>query len=268
VLALNQVSVWGLASPALALSLAGSAMLMVFLVRQERASAAPLVELRLFRTPAFSAGVVAVVLGYAMLYGMFFLMSFALEHGYGDSPAAAGFRMAVIPVALGITAPFSGALSDRVGARLLSAGGMAICLVAVVILAITAANPGMSRLIGSAAFAIFGIGLGVFIAPSNNATLEAAPAALSGEAGSLLNLMRVLGTSLGVASASSTLSWRLAVTTGSHGGWIPFAGHPLLAAVEGSLAMLAVMAVVAGGVSLIRVRDPPTVPSRSDGVAP
>jgi EmrB/QacA subfamily drug resistance transporter len=268
VLALNQVSVWGLASPALALSLAGSAMLMVFLVRQERASAAPLVELRLFRTPAFSAGVVAVVLGYAMLYGMFFLMSFALEHGYGDSPAAAGFRMAVIPVALGITAPFSGTLSDRMGARLLSAGGMAICLVALVILAITAANPGMSRLIGSAAFAIFGIGLGVFIAPSNHATLEAAPASLSGEAGSLLNLMRVLGTSLGVASASSTLSWRLAVTTGAHGGWIPFAGHPLLAAVEGSLAMLAVMAIVAGGVSLIRVRDPAAVQSRSGGVAP
>jgi nitrate/nitrite transporter NarK len=229
-----------------------SAVLMVLLVRQERASTSPLVDLRLFQQPAFSNGVIAVVLGYAMLYGMFFLMSFALEHGYGDSPEAAGFRLAVIPVALGIAAPFGGALSDRMGARLLSATGMALCVAALLILAVTAAEPAVSRLVGMAAFALFGAGLGVFIAPNNHATIKAAPASLSGEAGSMLNLMRVLGTSLGVASASSMLSWRLEIMTGSHDDWIPFAGHRLLGAVESSLAMLAIMAVVAGGVSLIR----------------
>jgi hypothetical protein len=109
---------------------------------------------------------------------------------------------------------------------------------------------------GTAAFALFGAGLGVFIAPNNHATIKAAPASLSGEAGSLLNLMRVLGTSLGVASASATLSWRLKTETGSHDGWIPFAGHPLLGAVESSLVMLAVMAIAAGAVSLIRPRRP------------
>ena len=155
------------------------------------------------------------MLGYAMLYGMFFLMSFALEHGYGDSPVAAGLRLAVIPVALGIVAPFSGGLSDRIGARLLSAAGMAVCVVALVILALEEADPDASRLFGSAAFALFGAGLGVFIAPNNHETIKAAPASLSGEAGSLLNLMRALGTSLGVASASSTLSWRLQATTGA-----------------------------------------------------
>jgi EmrB/QacA subfamily drug resistance transporter len=145
VLALNQVSVWGLASPAMIACCGLSAVLMVLLVRQERASTSPLVDLRLFQQPAFSYGVIAVVLGYAMLYGMFFLMSFALEHGYGDSPEAAGFRLAVIPVALGIAAPFGGALSDRMGARLLSATGMALCVAALLILAVTAAEPAVSR---------------------------------------------------------------------------------------------------------------------------
>jgi EmrB/QacA subfamily drug resistance transporter len=264
VLALNQVSVWGMTSPAMIACSGSSVVLMVLLVRQERASASPLVNLGLFRQPAFSYGVIAVVLGYAMLYGMFFLMSFALEHGYGDSPEAAGFRLAVIPVALGIAAPFSGALSDRMGARLLSAAGMAFCLAALLILAVTEAEPTVSRQVGTAAFALFGAGLGVFIAPNNHATIEAAPASLSGEAGSMLNLMRVLGTSLGVASASSTLSWQLESATGSHDDWIPFAGHPLLGAVESSLAMLAIMAVAAGGVSWIRTtsRVAGTVASR------
>ena len=252
VLALNQVSVWGVTSPAMIACSALSVVLMVLLVRQEHASASPLVDLRLFRQPAFSCGVIAVVLGYAMLYGMFFLMSFALEHGYGDSPEAAGFRLAVIPVALGIAAPFSGALSDRMGARLLGGTGMALCLIALLILAVGEADPTASRQVGTAAFALFGAGLGVFIAPNNHATIKAAPASLSGEAGSLLNLMRVLGTSLGVAAASSMLSWRLEIATGSHDDWIPFAGHPLLGAVESSLAMLAIFAVAAGGVSLIR----------------
>jgi nitrate/nitrite transporter NarK len=187
---------------------------------------------------------------------MFFLMSFALVHGYGDSPEVAGFRLAVIPVALGVVAPLSGALSDRLGARLLSATGMAACVAALVILGIAEADPTASRHMGTAAFVLFGAGLGVFIAPSNHATIKAAPASLSGEAGSMLNLMRVLGTSLGVASASSTLSWRLKTGTGSHDGWILFAGHPLLGAVESSLVMLAIMAIAAGAVSLVRPRRP------------
>ncbi len=257
VLVLNQVSVWGPASPVIVAFTVMSAVLIWLLVRQERASPSPLVDLRLFGSAAFSCGAIAVLLGYAMLYGMFFLMSFALEHGYGDSPLAAGLRLAVIPVALGIVAPFSGALSDRLGARLLSAAGMALCVVALLVLALEEADPNASRLFGSAAFALFGAGLGVFIAPNNHQTIKAAPASLSGEAGSMLNLMRALGTSLGVAGASSTLSWRLQATTGAHDSSGPFAGPALLGAVESSLAMLAGMAIAAGAVSLVRSKSPP-----------
>src|SRR5215472_10940412 len=62
--------------------------------------------------------------------------------------------------------------------------------------------------------AIFGAGLGMFIAPNNSATMSAAPRERSGEAGALLSLMQVFGTSVGVAGASAVLSWRLAALTG------------------------------------------------------
>jgi nitrate/nitrite transporter NarK len=180
-------------------------------------------------------------------------MSFLLEHGYGDSPEAAGFRLAIIPVTLGIVAPFSGAISDRLGARLLSGVGMTGCVAALLVLGIDVADPMTNRQIGTAAFALFGAGLGVFIAPNNHTTIKAAPASLSGEAGSMLNLMRVLGTSLGVASASSSLSWGLGIVSGVHGGWIPSAGQTLLRAVEIGLGMLAVMALTAGAMSIFGV---------------
>ena len=65
------------------------------------------------------------------------------------------------------------------------------------------------------ALAVFGAGLGMFIAPNNSSTLGAAPGDRASEAGGLLNFMRVFRTSVGVACASAVLSWRLATPTGT-----------------------------------------------------
>ena len=140
-----------------------------------------------------------------MLYGMFFLMSFALEHGYGDSPLAAGLRLAVIPVALGIVAPFSGALSDRLGARMLSAAGMAFCVAALVILVLAEADPAASRLVSTGGVRPVRCRPRRVHRAQQSRDHQRCSRILSGEAGSMLNLMRALGTSLGVASASVNL---------------------------------------------------------------
>jgi integrase len=96
-----------------------------------------------------------------------------------------------------------------------------------------AAEPSASGWLGFACLVGFGAGLGVFIAPNNHATINAAPQSLSGEAGAMLNLMRVLGTSLGVASASSMLSWRMQVASGSHERRLSqFSEHQLIGAAQ------------------------------------
>ena len=65
------------------------------------------------------------------------------------------------------------------------------------------------------ALAVFGLGQGLFISPNNSALMAAAPARLTGEAGGLLNVMRSLGISMGIAAAASLLAWRLAALTGA-----------------------------------------------------
>jgi EmrB/QacA subfamily drug resistance transporter len=250
-LAVNQASDWGIGSPALLGCAAAAIVLMALLVRHERSTGFPLVDLRLFRSRGFSAGAGAVVLGYAMLYAMFFLMSFALVRGYHDSAQLAGVRLAIIPVAIGLVAPFSGALGLRLGTRALRVVGMTGCVAAIAVLAIVALEPDASRRIGFIALALFGAGLGVFIAPNNAATLGAAPPDLAGSAGAMLNLMRVLGTSLGVASSSAMLSWRL------HAAAFGLAAdRALLGAVEDSLAMVAAFAVAAAILSMVRESNP------------
>ncbi|MBL9059736.1 MAG: hypothetical protein JNK88_06910 [Mangrovicoccus sp.] len=133
-----------------------------------------------------------MTLAYALMYDMFFLMSFALEHGFGETPRAAGFRLAIIPVVIG---------AGRIGAV-----AMALCLGGLSTLILTLGLSPEHHLYDTLAFALIGVGLGLFIAPNSAASIAAAPADLSGAAGSLLNLMRVLGTSLGVAVGATTLA--------------------------------------------------------------
>jgi hypothetical protein len=130
--AIAQWRVWGLSAPLIACAAAGPLLLAAFIWREAKAPA-PLIDLRLFRSPAFSAGCVGVLVSFAMLYGMFFAMSFALIRGYHDPAFAAGLRLTIIPVALGLVAPFGGAWSDK-RPRLVMAGGMAICIASAVAL--------------------------------------------------------------------------------------------------------------------------------------
>jgi EmrB/QacA subfamily drug resistance transporter len=254
ILALNQVTAWGPASPYFIFCLVATIVLMALLVRHEGRTPFPLLDLRLLRSAAFSFDALAVLLGYAMLYSMFFLMSFVLIRGFHDSAEHAGLRLAVIPIAIGAVAPLSGALSARLPPRLVRFAGMAICVLALLFLAIIALQPTVSRTEGTMAVAVFGAGLGAFIPLSNLAAISHAPPALASEAGGMLNLMRVLGTSLGVASTASMLSWRFYVLTGAASKGDFFSGRPLLGAVESSFLMLAVFAAVAAILSM--VRDP------------
>ena len=240
---------WGLSAPLLSCAAAGPILLGLFIWRESRASA-PLIDLRLFKSAAFSAGCVGVLVSYAMLYGMFFAMSFALIRGYHDPVFAAGLRLTVVPVALGLVAPFSGALADK-RPRLVMGGGMALCLAAALALIALLTGTPESLLGVMAALAAFGAGLGLYIAPNNSATIGAAPAEKSGVAGGLLNLLRVFGTGVGVAAASTALGWGLyAAGAGGRTAHAPQAA--LLSAVGGVLAMLAIFAALGAAAALVR----------------
>jgi EmrB/QacA subfamily drug resistance transporter len=252
VLCLNQMPTWGLMSPAMILTAGVTVMMGALLCWRELRSSSPLLDLRIFANPVFACGIAGVVLSAALLYGIFFIVSFGLVRGYHRPVELAGLRLAVIPIAIGIVAPLSGMLAEKFQPRLLSAGGMALCVASLVTLAIIATEHQADVVMGGIALALFGVGLGLFITPNNHRTLNAAPAHLSVEASALLNLMRVLGGSLGAAAASSVLTWRIQVATGGQSHWTIFEGRPLLEAVESGFLMLTILAVVAGLLALVR----------------
>jgi EmrB/QacA subfamily drug resistance transporter len=254
ILILNQVSVWRLASPAMILCVIALAAFLALFVWQERRTAYPLVDLALFSHRAFVAGITGIALGYALLYGMFFLMSFALVHGLHESARLAGLKLAVIPVAIGLAAPLGVALSERFGSRSIGVAGMALCTAAIGVLSAIAFKPAGTLVSGLSAFALFGVGLGLFIAPNSHATIDAAPASHSSQAAGMVNLMRVFGTCIGISTASSLMSLRMERLAATAGLDDLFEGSLLLEAIESSLVVLAVFALIAAGAALVRPR--------------
>ena len=243
-LVISQLNDWGLLSFRVLGCAAAAILLFVSFIRQERRTRAPLIQLGLFRSRSFSGGTVAVTLSYAMLYAMFFAMSFALVRGYHETPLTAGLHLVLVPVALGVVAPFSGAVAE-LRPRHVMLSGLALCVGAVIWLRWSFTGTPDSMLWIMAGLVAYGAGLGLFIAPNNSATLAAAPADHAGQAGGLLNLMRAFGTATGVASADALLAWRLERTTGLHERTVAADEHALLDAVGDVMLLIAAFAVVA-----------------------
>jgi hypothetical protein len=256
-LAITEAQAWGLSGPLVVSAVVALSLLSAF-DWHERKAPAPLIDPKLFRAEAFSAGAVGVLVSYAMLYGTFFTMSFALVRGYHDPSFAAGLRLTIVPVALGLVAPFSGAASDK-HPRLVMLAGMAFSAVSAIALTqlLTGRPDGLPGVM--ILLAVFGGGLGLYIAPNNNATVAAAPAGKSGEAGGLLNLLRVLGTGVGVAAASAVLSFRLGMAAGIPARTAGVPESALLAAVDDTLVMLAAFGAL-GAVMAIIHGNPQTHP--------
>ena len=198
---LTEVHAWGLVSPPIISCIVISVVLLPIFVWREGKARAPLLNPTLFSYPAFRYGAFAVFLSYALLYGMFLLMSFVLVRGYAEPAVTAGLRLAVIPVALGAVAPVSGALNERLGSRILTALGMIVCVVSLILLEAVLKATVDSLPLVMVLLALFGIGLGLFIAPNNDATVHAVPADRSGQAGAMVNLMRSLAPRLGYRPA-------------------------------------------------------------------
>jgi EmrB/QacA subfamily drug resistance transporter len=250
--AVNEAHVWGLASPAFLAGVLGGFVLLLLFVFAERRAPNPLMDLALFRSGAFATGNAANLISYAMLFGLFFLMPFVFIRVYQETALMAGLRLSIVPVMLGLTAPFSGSLSDRLGARVLSASGMAICVAAMALLYAVLDGSASSMPAVMLALATVGVGQGMFTSPNSNSIMAAAPERLAGEAGSLMNVMRACGMSVGIAASSALLSWQLEMQTGRFVGTIGVSADALIGASRGVLLLLAALAAVAGLISLVR----------------
>ncbi|MFE6331695.1 MFS transporter [Streptomyces sp. NPDC057798] len=159
----------------------------------------PLMDLRLFRRPAFSGAVVGAVAAFVALSMTLLLNTLYLQHTRGWTPLATG--LATLPLAVGATvcAPWSGRMVGRTGPRLplLLAGGF----ITVGALFLVRLTPHTSVFLLLAAYAFIGIGFGFANAPITNTAVNGLPRDRAGVAGAITSTARQLGSALGIALA-------------------------------------------------------------------
>ncbi|BCL78182.1 MFS transporter [Ktedonobacteria bacterium brp13] len=198
VMALIEGSSVGWTSPLiLGLFIGSTVCLLAFLFVEARVPE-PMVPLRLFANSVFSvANVASVILGFAMMGSLFFLVQF-LQNVQGYSAFETGLR--TLPASVGIfaIAPFVGRLTARIGPRLPIILGALLGTTALFLLA-TTLQPDTSYVTLGWQIALFGIGCGFMMTPLTAAVLSATPQERSGLGSSLLNTSRQVGITLGVA---------------------------------------------------------------------
>jgi EmrB/QacA subfamily drug resistance transporter len=235
-LALNQGHAWGWTSPAILILLAAAVVFLAVFLVIERRVPSPMLDLSLFRVGLFSASTASAVFNYICLYSVVFLLPFYLIEARGLSAAQAGLILTAQPIIMAITAPLSGTLSDRIGARLLSTLGMAIIAVGLFLLAHVTASSPLSYV--ALSLATVGLGTGTFISPNTSALLGAAPLNRRGIASGIMATARNVGMVLGVGLAGAVLT-----TVQAHG-QVPGSAAATIAGVQAGFLVAVGVAVL------------------------
>jgi EmrB/QacA subfamily drug resistance transporter len=185
---------------------------LIFFIRWEKQASYPLLDLNLFRIPAFSFGNAARWISFITMSISNLLMPFFLQLGMGLDPLRAGFLVAPTPFAMALLAPLTGWMSERFAPERLCALGLAINGGSCVLLAFLPAGASAVQII--LGLALLGVGMGIFQTPNNNLLMSSVPRNRLGVGSSVLSIVRSLGYSVGAALAAAIVSAQLAVSTG------------------------------------------------------
>ena len=177
---------------------------LIILLAWEARTIQPLIELRLFKNRRFSFGSVAGLLSFLAVSANAFLMPFFLQLAMGYNPLHAGLLMTPTALTIAIVAPFSGWLSDRLDARIISSLGLSISTCTLVWISTLKAQAGYHDVV--VRLIMLGIGQGLFQPPNNNSVMGSVPRQNLGIAGGFLSMMRNIGQVVGMALAGTILA--------------------------------------------------------------
>ena len=185
---------------------AAAVLMLVFVVRQRRVTA-PLLNLSLFGVPAFNAAsLVALVYG-AGLFGSTYLLPVFMVVALKMTPSSVGAVLMPAGLALALTIPVAGRLSDHLPLARTVIIGLSVMCASFAIMLLVGTGTSMLWVM---AFAVLGrIGLGLVIPSLNLASVRALPLPLMPYGTSTMNFLRQLGGAIGVSLVGIVLEWRL-----------------------------------------------------------
>lgn len=199
----------GWTSPLVLILVVGSSLSFAGFIMTERRVAAPVIDLSLFRHPAFSIANALNVLANCSMFAIWLLVPYYIVNALAYPATMGGLLLTATPLATALAAPLAGKFADRLGTGVLSSVGLGF--EALGLWGISQLDTTSNALTVIIALGCVGLGLGIFQTPNMSFVMGAIPRAQQGVAGSMSQMMRTLGVVLGVTGASMLFSSRRAV---------------------------------------------------------
>ena len=173
-------------------------------IRRQRTLATPLIDVELFRRPAFTWAIAATVLAIFALAGLLYFFSQYLQLVRGMAPLAAG----IVEMPATVTGILAALAAPRLLPRLGQGGaialGTALLGVGMGIVAAAESVPGIFLIL--VGVGVLGFGSGLSMTLSTDAIVGAAPASRAGAASAISETAYELGAACGIAVLGSVLS--------------------------------------------------------------
>lgn len=186
---------WG--SPVILYAFAAAVIFFGLFYYRERVAKTPFIGLSIFRVPAISYGYAVAVLGFMAIFTNSVLFPFYATDILQIDPVKTGLLIMPFPVALALSSPVSGLLSEKYPARLVTTVGLGFVLTGTLMFSFM--NEHTSFFYIALAQLITGCGSGTFQVPNNNTVISAAPKNKLGIVSSVNALARNAGMIMGIA---------------------------------------------------------------------
>ena len=204
VVTLRQASDWGFTDPRTLVSLVTSAVLLTTIARRFlRRGEDALLDLQVFKVPVFTITVIVTTLVTFTQFGRLTYFPIELQYTRGLGADEVGLILAPSAVAVAISMPIGGWLTDRIGARVPVAVGLAMTAIPTWFLGqmtVDTSTPTIIFLLVSAGF-----WMGFSIMPPNVVALSALPAMKIAHGAAIKSINRQVSGAAGTAVLAAVL---------------------------------------------------------------
>lgn len=204
VLVLDKGQEWGWTSEQSIINYFISGFSLLFFILVERKQPEPVVDLKFFKIPTFTAAIITSFISFMGMMGGLFLLPIFAQNYLGFSVTKSGYLFMPMAIALMIAAQFGARLSQKIQPRFLTAFGMFWATFMLYIF--SGIDIKWTFFDVSWRLALFAAGLGLGMAPLTNAATSTVPIQEVGVASSILALARNLSGAFGVAIFATILT--------------------------------------------------------------
>jgi EmrB/QacA subfamily drug resistance transporter len=194
----------GWTNPAVVAEFAVAATLLVSFVLWELRSDHPMLNVRFFENPRFTAANLSITLVFFAMFGSLFFLTQYMQFILGYTPLQAGLRTAPIALVMIIVSPITGALVHRLGNKALVCIGMTVAATGLFLMSRMTASSGYVHVLES--MIVLASGMSLAMTPATESVMGSLPREKAGVGSAMNDTTRQVGGALGVAVLGSVFT--------------------------------------------------------------